>query len=79
MRQVDILPSHFEVVTTKMRYNINDSMANWIKRHLKGRFYLGSGVDVDSSGQIETVIKIGFEDPKEASYFSLACPHLKYR
>ena len=79
MRQVDVLPSHFEVITTPMKYNINESMANWIKRHLKGRFYLGTGVAINSDGQIDTVLKIGFEDPKEASYFTLACPHLKYR
>jgi hypothetical protein len=79
MRQVDVLPPHFEVITTPMTYNINDSIANWIKRNLKGRFYIGQGVVINSSSQIETVIKIAFEDPKEASYFALACPHLKYQ
>ena len=78
LRQVDILPQHFEVVTTPMTYNINESIAAWIKRNLKGRFYIGKGI-VTVNNQIETVIKIGFEDPKEASYFTLACPHLKYR
>lgn len=77
MRQVDILPPHFEVITTQMTYNINDSIASWIQKNLKGRFYVGKGIAV--TDKIESVVKIGFEDPKEASYFALACPHLKYR
>lgn len=78
MRQVDILPPHFEVITTPMTYNIDDSIASWVQRNLKGRFYVGRGV-VIVDGKIESAVKIGFEDPKEASYFALACPHLKYR
>lgn len=79
MRQVDVLPPHFEVIKTEFSYNINNSIANWIMRHLKGRFYIGQSVDVNSNGQLDNVIKIAFEDPKEASYFALACPHLKYQ
>lgn len=78
VRQVDILPPHFEVVTTPMTYNISESIVSWIQRNLKGRFYVGKGISTVEN-QLETVIKIGFEDPKEASYFTLACPHLKYR
>jgi len=79
MRQVDVLPPHFEVVTTPMKYNLLDSTTNWIKRHLKSRFYIGQGISIDANGQMESVLKVAFEDPKEASYFALACPHLKYR
>jgi len=77
-RQVDFLPSHFEVVITPMTYNINESISTWIKSNLKGRFYIGRGIVVEN-GNMETAIRIGFEDPKEASYFSLACPYLKYQ
>jgi hypothetical protein len=78
VRQVDILPVHFEVVTTPMTYNLSESIVSWIQRNLKGRFYVGKGISTIDS-QLESIIKIGFEDPKEASYFTLACPHLKYR
>ena len=30
-------------------------------------------------GGTETVCKVGFEDAKELSYFTLACPLLKYK
>ena len=71
-----MLPQHFELVTMPLTYNINESIATWIIRNLKGRFYIGRGVVANN--QLEPVIKIGFEDHKEASYFTLACPHLKY-
>jgi hypothetical protein len=29
-------------------------------------------------GKITSMVKVGFEDPKELSFFMLACPHLKY-
>lgn len=77
-RQVEILPPHFEVITTPIPYNINESIAFWIRKNLKGRFYIGKGI-TENNGQIEVVTKIGFEDAKEASYFYLACPYLKYR
>ena len=77
-RRVDILPPHFEVVVQPMLYNLEDSVTRWIKTHLKGRYFVGKGVAIQDTG-IDTVYKIGFENPKEASYFMLACPHLKYK
>ncbi|MEK9804758.1 MAG: hypothetical protein VW551_00495 [Euryarchaeota archaeon] len=78
MRQLDLCPPHFEVTTVEPVYNIEHSLARWIKENLKGRFYVSKDVDL-KSGSITNVIKIGFEEPKEASYFMLACPHLKYK
>ena len=77
-RKVKILPPHFEVVIQPMMYNLEESVDRWIDSHLKGRYYVGKGVALQDSN-IETVYRIGFEDPKEASYFMLACPHLKYK
>jgi len=79
LRKSEYLPPHFEVLSQPMIYNIQDSMSNWIDEHLKGRYYVGKSIDIDSDNKIVSVIKIGFEDPKEASYFMLACPHLKYK
>ena len=76
-RQTNILPPHFDVLTQPMMYNLQESITRWIYDNTKGRFYIGRGV-VLRDNQIETVLKIGFEDPKESSYFALACPHLKY-
>ena len=71
------LPPHFDVLTQPMTYNLQESITRWIYDNMKGRFYVGRGVALRDN-QIETVLKIGFEDPKESSYFALACPHLKY-
>lgn len=76
-RQVELLPPNFTIVTMPATYNTHDSIVRWIYDHCKGRFYAGKGIEL-SNGSVETVIKIGFEDPKESSYFVLACPYLKY-
>jgi len=78
IRRTEVPCPHFECVTIPLRYNIEDSLSKWITENLKGRFYLGKAASLDAKGQIETVLKIGFEDAKECSYFTLACPHLKY-
>jgi hypothetical protein len=78
LRQLKVPPEHFEYVSIPMNYNLQDSIAKWITDHQKGRFYVGKTVEVDSSNQVVTLLKIGFEDHKELSYFTLACPYLKY-
>lgn len=77
-RQLEMLPPSFSVVTMPAIYNTQDSIIRWIYDNCKGRFYVGKGVDL-KNGSVETVVKIGFEDPKESSYFVLACPYLKYQ
>jgi hypothetical protein len=47
--------------------------------NLKGRYYIDKNIDVDDRDSIQNVLKIGFEEGKEMSYFTLACPHLKYK
>lgn len=81
LRQLESLPPHFEVIVVPMTYNLKESLVNWVLSNLKGRFYVGKSVEISNrvaTQSLDTVLKIGFEDPKEASYFMLACPHLKY-
>jgi hypothetical protein len=78
LRQLKVPPAHFEYISIPMRYNLQDSMTRWITDNLKGRFYIGKTVEVDSSNQLATLLQVGFEEPKELSYFTLACPYLKY-
>jgi hypothetical protein len=78
MRRMLVCPPHFEVTSTQTMYNLEDSITRWIKDNLRGRFYVGKSVEI-RNGSVEPIIKIGFEEPKEASYFMLACPHLKYK
>lgn len=80
IRRVRIPPPHFECINVEMRiYNLEGTIIKWIEQNLKGRFYVDNAMHLDSSKQFQNCIKIGFEDPKELSYFTLACPHLKYK
>ena len=76
-RQVELLPPSFEIITMPFTYNTHDSIVRWVYENCKGRFYVGKGIDIKHNS-LESVVKVGFEDPKEASYFVLACPYLKY-
>ena len=78
-RQSKVPPPYFEYIVLPQRYNLEDSINRWIDEHLKGRYYVGKTVSVDSTNTINTALKVGFEEPKELSYFTLACPLLKYK
>ena len=69
---------HFEYIYLPQRYNLEITIQKWISLNLKGRFYVGKGVHIDQTNKISESLKVGFEEPKELSYFTLACPHLKY-
>tara|TARA_B110000503_G_scaffold28131_1_gene44945 strand:- start:23548 stop:23844 length:297 start_codon:yes stop_codon:yes gene_type:complete len=80
VRQVRTPPPHFESMTLEMSlYNLEGTMTKWIIENLKGRFYIGDVTALDSNNQFQRAIKVAFEQPKELSYFTLACPFLKYK
>jgi hypothetical protein len=60
------------------RYNLEQSLVKWIEQNLKSRFYVGKTITVSNTNSIENMTKVGFEEAKELSYFTLACPYLKY-
>jgi len=78
IRKTSIPCGHFTFINIPLKYNLEQSVANWIKDNLKGRYYVGRTVALDESGQMCNVLKIGFEEHKECTYFTLACPLLKY-
>lgn len=78
VRRVKAAPPHFEYVNIPMKYNLEQSLTNWIERNLKNRFYIGRNVSLDDTNKLIQVITVGFEETKDMSYFMLACPHLKY-
>lgn len=80
IRQVEVPPPYFESINIELKtYNLEKTIVKWITENLKGRFYVGQITELDSSNQFAKVIKVAFEDPKELSFFTLACPHLKYK
>ena len=77
-RKLKVPSPHCDYISIPLRYNLERSIQKWIVDNLKGRYYIGDAVMLRDSGT-ETVCKIGFEDTKELSYFTLACPLLKYK
>jgi len=80
-RESSVPPIHFEYIKLPLTYNLQDSISKWITENLKGRFYVGKSLGIEKQGTntFTTVLKVGFEEPKELSYFTLACPLLKYK
>ena len=78
-RKSKIPAPYFEYIIIPIRYNLEDSINRWINDNLKGRFYVGKTVNIDSDNTVNNALKVGFEEPKELSYFTLACPLLKYK
>lgn len=70
---------HLETIDLPYTYNIEKALQKWIDEHLKKRYFLGKSVAITTENKIDNVMRIGFEDPKELSYFVLACPLLKYK
>jgi len=80
IRQVRVPPPYFESISLELsRYNLEQTIIKWITENLKGRFYVGSITELNKSNQYVMLLKVAFEDPKELSFFTLACPHLKYK
>lgn len=76
-REVQNPPAYFHYVFIELKYNIFSPIREWIYQNLKNRFYIGESLQLEDN-QFRIKIKIGFEEPKDASFFLLACPHLKY-
>jgi hypothetical protein len=78
MRRVKLPAPHLEYILLPTRYNLDQSLVKWIEQNLRGRFYVGKTIAISNSNSIENMTKVGFEEAKELSYFTLACPYLKY-
>lgn len=76
-REVNFKPPHYT------EYKLNDSdfytekIRDWIIGKLKGRFYLKRSPGMSKDDKLKVVTILGFEDPKEMTYFMLACPYIR--
>jgi hypothetical protein len=66
---------HFQIIS-KYSPVLLKSIDRWIYQNLNGRYYVGQALSLDNTNTIIHVIKIGFEQDKELSFFNIACPHL---
>lgn len=62
----------------RSNFNLESAIKTWIDQNLAGRFYVSRVQNFNNSSNTRSLIRIGFENPSEASYFQLACPLLKY-
>lgn len=76
-REVSDPPPHFHYVLIDIKYNLIQSIKDWIQENLHHRYYIGETLVLENN-QYTNRLKIGFEEPKESSFFLLACSHLKY-
>lgn len=77
IRKVNFPAVHFHYVSLyKHTPNLLKQLDNWIYNNLNGRYYIGSGLDLNESNIICYVTKIGFENQKEVTFFNIACPYL---
>jgi|TARA_B100001057_G_scaffold95202_3_gene91666 hypothetical protein len=79
IRRLSYEPSHLATIDLSHTYNMETAISKWIDTNLKKRYFLKKVIGLTKENKIETVLRAGFEDPKELSYFVLACPLLKYK
>ena len=79
IRRLKFEPPHLATIDLPHTYNMESAISKWIECNLKKRYFLKKAVSLTKENKIESVLRAGFEDPKELSYFVLACPHLKYK
>jgi len=72
LRRVDFPAHHFYYMTVP-KYNPTyvKTIDSW-----NGRYYVGQGIELDSTNSIIYVTKVGFEQEKEISFFLLAYSNL---
>ena len=75
LRQTVKCPPYFETVIFES-YVSEKVLSDWIYENLQGRFYIGPQDIVENGYSIKKGIMVAFENPSEASYFSLFLPQI---
>ena len=76
-RRVKYACPHFMTASLSYSNIYNNDIPDWIQTKLKGRFFFEKTPGVDKEGKFKSSLTVGFEDPKELTYFMLACPFLR--
>ena len=79
IRKLKHASPHLATIDLPVKYNIQTAIETWISSNLKNRYFIGKSVGLTKSNAVEQVLRVGFEDPKELSFFVLTCPLLKYK
>lgn len=77
IRRVDFPARHFSYTNLpKYNHQYVTKLDNWIRENLNGRYYIGQYIGLTSDNTIVYTTRVGFENEKELSFFTLACPDL---
>ena len=75
IRMVKYPPPHFKYIQiNSQNHNLIDEIKIWIEYNCNNRYYIGKDLIIDKTNSFVNCYKLGFEDPKEATFFKLACP-----
>jgi hypothetical protein len=77
IRRVEFCPPYFETAILTQRYQLRQSIDEWIYNNLAGRFYVGQEVIAEEGTSLQHTTVVGFETPSELTLFMLGCPYLK--
>lgn len=69
-RKLDFKPSHFIIANISISDTTLDEITEWIYNNFTGRFFIADVNHLISLSKLQQY-KIGFEDPQEATYFTL--------
>lgn len=76
IRKTNFPAKHFTYVhIKKFQPSIVSSIDEWIYENLNGRYYIGNSLQLLNNTIVYTTV-VGFENPKEISFFKIACPHI---
>ena len=77
LRKCKFPAHHFHyIIIPKYSPILYKNIDRWIYNNLNGRYYTGQSIDLVEN-TITYILKIGFEQEKEVSFFKIACPYLK--
>lgn len=76
-RKLDYLPPNFIRVQINDFDLYDDHLENWITHKLNGRYAISKIPFVDENKTLKLANFVGFEDHKEITYFTLACPYFR--
>lgn len=77
-QEVPLPPVHFEYISLRLKGQSKpEIIKEWILTFIHNRFYIvDKHVCLEDNAFVNSCL-VGFEDPKDLSFFLMACPHLE--
>ena len=76
-RKLTSVPLHFLKVQNNDFDLFDDNLENWIISRLRGRYSIVKLPFIDENKSLKLANFVGFEEHKEITYFTLACPYFR--